>query len=116
MLLTFYILLIVHFVADFILQGPVISVKKKRLNKYMLAHGAIMGLAFFLPLINYPAGKVVMGGLAVFASHILIDALRIEVNGLFKLDSGKYLFWAIQGIDQALHVSVLFLLFNFLIV
>ncbi len=82
----------------------------------MLAHGAIMALAFFLPLINYPSGKVVLGTFILFLGHIMIDAVRYEVNRVFKVIPGTYTFALSLGIDQILHISLIYLLFNFLVV
>lgn len=116
MLQTFYLLVISHFVADFILQGPALSLKKRGANIYMLVHGAIMALAFFLPLINYPAGKTVLGALVVFVLHIVLDALRGELNRILKIEPSKYLFDVSMGIDQILHISILYFVFTRLII
>lgn len=114
MLLTFYLLVIGHFIADFILQGS-LALKKRGFNKYMVAHGAIMALAFFLPLINYPSGKVFLATLILFVSHMIIDALRTEANRIFKVVPGTYLFAVSLGIDQIFHISLIYLLFTFLV-
>ena len=115
MVTTFFLLVIAHFVADFILQGS-LAIKKRGVNKYMLFHSAIMALAFFLPLINYPAGKTIIGAWVIFCFHILIDALRKEATTIFKIEPGTYWFAVSLGIDQILHVSALYLVFTYLIV
>lgn len=115
MLQTFYLLVIAHFIADFILQGS-LAFKKRGFNKYMLAHGLIMAGAFFLPLINYPSGKVVLGTLILFAGHIVIDAIRCETTRIFKVVPGTYIFSVSLGIDQILHITLIYLLFNFLVI
>jgi len=112
--LTFYLLVVSHFVADFILQGP-LAVKKRGVNKYMLGHGAIMALAFFLPLINYPAGATVIGALMVFVLHILLDAARVEINRILKIQPVTYPFYVSMGIDQILHISIIYFIFAYLI-
>ena len=81
----------------------------------MLAHGVIVAVAFFLPLINYPAGKVIIGFLIIFISHVVIDALIVEIKRLIKIESSKYLFYAFMGIDQILHISILYFVFSRLI-
>jgi len=116
MLQTFYILVMAHFVADFILQGPVIAAKKRGLNKYMLIHGAVMAVAFFLPLINYPAGKTLLGALAVFVLHMTQDAIRVKVNGLLKVQPVSWPFYISLGIDQILHISVIYFLFSYFVI
>jgi len=114
MLLTFYLLLISHFIGDFILQGS-LAIKKRGVNKYMLAHGIVMVIAFFLPLVNYPAGKVIIGALIIFISHIVIDAIIVEIKRLLKINPSGYLFHAFTGIDQILHISILYFVFSHLI-
>ncbi len=116
MLWTFYLLVITHIIADFALQPSVIAIKKRGLNKYMLAHGAIMALAFYLPLINYPARNAIIGSLAVFVLHVPIDALIVEAKRWLKVGPKSYYYWAVFGIDQALHVTILFVVFNYLVI
>jgi hypothetical protein len=111
MLTTFYFLIIAHLIGDFILQGP-LAVKKRGFNKYMLAHGGIMAVSFFIPLISYPAGKVIIGTLIVLISHLIIDAFIVEVKRLLKVDPPKYLFYVFLGIDQILHISILYFVFS----
>jgi len=115
MLTTLYLLVIAHLVADFIFQGN-LALKKRFVNKYMLAHSAIMALAFFLPLINYPAGKTVIAAVVIFISHTFIDALRVEVNRILKITPGTYFGAVSLGIDQSLHISIIYLLFNYFII
>ena len=115
MLTTLYLLIISHFVADFILQGS-LAVKKRGLNRYMLAHAGIMALAFFLPLINYPAGKAVLGAIILFVVHALIDMVRTETTRIFNIVPGTYFFAVSLGVDQILHVSVIYLLFSYFVI
>lgn len=110
----FYLLVVAHLVGDFVLQPSVIAIKKRGLNKYMLAHGVIMVFAFYLPLINYSVKNVIIGSLAVFILHVLIDILTVEARRWLKAGPKDYYFWAILGIDQILHVSTLFVVFNYL--
>ena len=116
MLTTFYLLVVAHFIADFILQGHFLSVKKRGLNKYMLAHTAIMALAFFLPLINYPSGKVVLGTAIILVVHALIDAVRGESTRIFKVVPGTYLYAFSLGLDQIAHITTLYFVFTRLII
>lgn len=114
MVTIFYLLIISHFIADFILQGP-LTLKKRGLNRYMLLHGGIMALAFFIPLINFPAGKTILGAIVIFGVHIIIDALRVEVNRIFNILPGTYLGAVSLGIDQMLHISAIFFVFNYFV-
>lgn len=110
MLQTFFFLILAHLVADFFLQGP-LAVKKRGLNQYMLAHAGIAALAFFVPLTTYPAGTTVTATLILFVAHALQDAAKVEFNRILKLSPTQYLYWASFGLDQMLHVTVIYLLF-----
>lgn len=113
-LATFYFLVIFHFLADFILQGN-LAVKKSGFNKYMLAHAGIMALAFFAPLVNYPAGRTVMAAAVLFIIHATIDAARLKINQVLKLSPGTWGGSISLGIDQILHISIIYLLFRLLV-
>jgi len=114
MVTTLYLLVIAHFVADFIFQGGLAN-KKRGFNRYMLAHAGTMALAFFLPLINFPAGKTFIGALVIFVIHILIDAIRKETTTIFKIEPGTYFFAVSLGIDQILHISALYFVFTYFV-
>jgi len=114
-MLTFYILTIAHFVADFMLQGDKVAVNKKGANKFMLAHAGIISAAFFLPLINYPAGKVFLATAIVFVAHVLVDAGKVEAYKFLKLDPFNGGYWKLLGIDQILHISVIYAAFSFIV-
>jgi len=98
-----------HFVPDFIFQGEIIAQSKKRFNKYMLAHVAI------LTLMVSPAFYFYFGGLkpSFFlatsiwgSSHLVIDVMKVEMT-----EKAKKFFWQILGIDQLFHILILFLIF-----
>ncbi|MFZ5932859.1 MAG: DUF3307 domain-containing protein, partial [Patescibacteria group bacterium] len=65
---------------------------------------------------NYPSGKVLLGTLILFVAHMLIDAIRTETTKLFKVMPGTYPSAVSLGIDQILHISVIYSLFNFFII
>lgn len=112
---TFYFLVVCHLLGDFLLQPRFIIERKKIFNKYMLIHGATMALAFFLPLFNFPAGRTIGATLIVFLSHVTIDSLRVEINRILKLVPGTYGGALSLGLDQILHISIIYLLFRFTI-
>ena len=113
-LATFYLLSVAHFLTDFVLQGA-LAVKKRGFNKYMLAHAGMMTVAFFLPLISYPAGKTVLAAGLLFVLHITIDASRIEINRILKLLPGTWGGSISLGIDQIAHISIIYLLFRIVV-
>jgi len=110
----FYLLVVAHLLTDFILQGS-LAVKKQGFNKYMLAHAGMMTLAFFLPLISYPAGRTVLAAGALFVLHLIVDAARIEINRVLKLLPGTWGGSISLGIDQIAHISIIYLLFRIVV-
>jgi len=110
----FYFLTVAHLLTDFVFQGS-LAVKKRGLNKYMLAHAGMMALAFFLPLIGYPAGRAVLASGILFILHIIVDATRIEINRIFKLLPGTWGGSISMGLDQVAHISIIYLLFRIVV-
>ena len=111
----FYVLVIAHFIADFILQGNHIATNKRLFNFPMLLHALIAAIAFFGPLARFTSNNVLIGSAVVFVSHAIIDAFRVEIMRRYKINFSKYSFWALLGIDQILHISVLYLVFSYLV-
>lgn len=110
----FYLLVVTHLLTDFILQGS-LAVKKRGFNKYMLVHATMMALAFFLPLISYPAGKAVLASGILFILHIIVDATRVEINRILNLLPGTWGGSISLGLDQIAHVSIIYLLFRIVV-
>jgi len=114
-LTTFYFLIFSHLIADFILQPSSIAKNKFGFNKNMLAHSLIMAVAFLIPLFNYLLAKTLTGGIIIFITHIFIDNLKVGLGKILKLSPEKHLYWAAIGIDQILHLTVIYLNFILLI-
>lgn len=81
----------------------------------MLMHGLICAIAFFVPLYYFPFGIILFSSAVIFASHVAIDAIRVEINKKMKFSPDKYHFWALLGIDQILHIGVIFILLKLVI-
>jgi len=114
-LILFYSLIFSHLVADYFLQFSVIAKRKNGFNKYMIIHSFTAAALFFIPLFNYPFVKSLIGSVIVFLSHILIDNLKNFLCNIFKTTSERSLFYVFTGIDQILHVTVILLVFVFLL-
>lgn len=112
---TFFFSVILHFVFDFIFQGSKISLNKYRLNKYMIAHGLIMSSAAAFPvwLYSHHLSLTALAYLWVLISHLCIDIVRVELNRKYTQGPSSALFWKLLGLDQILHVTAIFLIFNY---
>ncbi len=106
MIKVFYLLVLMHFLTDFVAQGETISSKKRGLNKYMLAHVAIttigsgLVLSFFLNLIPLVIALIIR-----FSSHLIIDIVKEKITKKFP-----NLQWKFIGLGQMAHISILYLI------
>lgn len=107
----FFMLIIAHFIADFMLQINDIGSKKYGLNRYMLAHVVIISVATLLPLLafQHSLSRIFIGTTWIFLSHLTIDIIRSYANRRLHLTPDTHAFWVSLGIDQILHVTALYL-------
>ena len=82
----------------------------------MIIHLTTISLAFLLPLVNYPLGKVFLSTIILLPAHWIIDASKAEISHLLKPQPDKKFFWILIGLDQILHITILYLIFNFLVI
>lgn len=108
----FFALILTHFIADFMLQGNVIGPGKYGVNRYMLTHITITVLTSTIPLLIFRiASSLLWTSLGIiFITHLVIDATRSYLNRRFTWSPNGYPYWAVLGIDQILHVVVLYIL------
>jgi len=108
-----HILLIiwVHFVADFILQSRWMAENKSKNNWALLSHCLVYTLPFFLIeyylLITYYA---IINGLL----HCLVDFFTSRITSKLYEKKKIHAFFAVIGFDQAMHMTILFLTYNWL--
>lgn len=112
---VFYLLLISHLIADCFLQVGSIGNKKRGLNKQMLIHIFTVTILFLVPLYNQPLAKSLLGALVIFLSHLLTDVIKVEISRILKLEPSRYLYWTLFGVDQIIHVSIIYLVVNHLL-
>lgn len=110
---AFFLSVILHFIFDFIFQGSKIGLNKYRLNKYMFAHGLVMSTAAAFPVWLYSRHFMysVLAFVWILISHLTVDIIRVELNRKYTQGPVSSLFWKLLGVDQILHVTVLFLIF-----
>ena len=106
-ILTLSLLLVLHFIADFVLQSDHVAKNKSKDNKILLYHVSIYSLPFMLlisPLYGLINGMI----------HFCVDYFTSRLTS--KLwDSGKtHLFFVTIGFDQLLHILTLVWTYNLL--
>ena len=96
-----------HFFADFILQSHEMSVNKSKSVMWLLYHCAVYALPFTLCY-------GVRVGVFTMCSHFLVDLISSKATS--KLWSMKEMHWffCVVGLDQATHLTVLFLTIKYL--
>lgn len=108
MLFRFYLLVLFHFVTDFIGQAAYIAAKKRGINKEMLLHASFSTLPFIILFVNFSIAMTIFGALMIFVSHLVIDTCRKELNLRQKLNPEKHSYWIILGVDQIAHLTVFY--------
>ena len=94
----------IHFVADFLLQNDSMAINKSSSNKWLGIHCLIYGLCFIM----YGVQFAIIAGL----SHFVIDYCTSRVNKKLWANDQRHWFFTNIGFDQALHMTVLFLLLS----
>lgn len=107
-LICILIILVVHFVADFVLQSHWMAINKSKSWKALLTHTAIYSCIWIVIIPNW---KFI---LITFISHTLIDAITSRINTKLWKEGKIHQFFVMIGFDQLLHYTQLFLTLYFL--
>ena len=120
---VFVYILLVHWVADFLLQTRHMATRKSESNYYLNLHVTIYSFTtivfwvfFFLIVETHMTTFTVFLSFAVtFATHWLTDYVTSrQTSKLFKAKKEKEFFNMI-GFDQWIHALTLFLTYNYII-
>ena len=96
----------IHFVSDFILQSDIMAINKSKNVKYLLLHCFIYSLLFLVFGWEF--------SLIAFLSHFIIDFFTSKLTSYLWQKEKRHWFFCTIGFDQALHLTVLFLVKLFL--
>lgn len=119
---TIFIILIVHYIADFIMQTEIMASKKSKNIYWLGTHCFIYGVGiFFLLFLRNILSFIVISSyfyLFLFALwnaifHFLIDFTTSKIETYFYLKKMNRAFFNVIGIDQLAHVIILLITFNF---
>lgn len=110
------LILLVHYLADFILQTNNQATKKSENIYWLLSHTltysfiwVIVGFIFLFPL-----EKIFLFFIITLFFHTLTDFLTSRVTKYFWVKGNKHLFFSTIGFDQFLHYIQLFIAYKFL--
>lgn len=99
-------LILVHFVADFVLQSDWMAVNKSKSWKALLAHTAIYSACFLFVGWKF--------ALITFVLHTLTDAVTSRITSYLWQEQERHWFFVVIGADQLIHYWTLILTFDYL--
>lgn len=95
-----YLIIVTHWVSDFILQSDYVAKNKSKSNLILLQHVGIYGLPFLF-LFGWKYAIINSIG------HFIIDWFTSRASGILFRKGDIHNFFVIIGLDQALHLSCL---------
>lgn len=112
------ILLLIHWVADFLLQTPNMALNKSKSNYWLLIHVTVYSLVWFIiGIIFYKIELVVLFTTITFICHLIQDYITSRwTSKLYKEQKyyGFPAFFSVIGLDQYLHYIQLILCYEYI--
>lgn len=108
----FILLLLAHFIGDFLFQGRQMANNKSSNIYWLLTHGIsymIPLLIVFLFICPFKTALILTG--INVGTHICIDWITGKYTGNFYKQQKFYYFFSTIGFDQFLHLTILYLSF-----
>ncbi len=102
------LLVIGHFIADFLVQTRRMAELKEKSTRHLLEHGLMTILTHLVLLIPFMSWTVAVGVAALAIVHTILDTLRIRVMGAWGGTLAAFF------LDQGLHLATVFVLFGIL--
>ena len=123
MIWTLLYLILVHWVADFVLQSRKMGENKSHDNFWLTVHVTVYSFAtivlwvvFFLstgtPMSPFSIWK---SFIVIYATHWITDYTTSKITSKYANDKRWYGFFTTIGFDQVLHYTHLFITYNYLI-
>lgn len=115
--------LLVHWVADFVLQTSHMALNKSTSNYYLGMHVTFYTVAtivlwwlFFLIVdIHATSLQYLLAGTAIFVMHFITDYITSRITSKYYKEKKNHEFFVTIGFDQWLHFAQIFIVFNYII-
>ena len=104
---TIFLIIWIHFIADFLCQNRWIAENKSRNIWILILHSSIYCLPFFIFGFRF----AILNGIL----HGLVDFGTSKLTTHFYKIKNNYGFFTTIGFDQALHITILFLTYNYIV-
>jgi len=97
-----------HFLADFIAQDSYMAEHKSKHGGWLALHGAFYTLGMLLVL---PPDWAIINGIV----HTLVDAVTSRVTAKLWVKKELHWFFCVVGLDHAIHMTCLWVTWEYLI-
>ena len=91
-----------HFIADFLLQSDKVALNKGKSLWWLSLHSFIYGVPFLLIGVKFAIITAIL--------HGVVDFVTSKITSYFWVEDERHWFFATIGFDQAIHITLLFLL------
>jgi len=124
----FLALIWIHFVADFVFQSDKMAINKSTSINWLTKHAFAYGIVFFvvgvlvmlfLPYWGLPIPLVyeyimlwAMFSFFNMSTHFMVDYITSKITTYYWNKEKRHAFFVTIGIDQAIHLTILFLTFT----
>lgn len=121
-LLAIIIILISHYISDYILQPRIMATKKSKNIYWLISHIIVytvflflftyIGLYILTPISPFP---ILLFALFNGLLHFITDFITSKLSAKFYKNKKEKMFYNILGLDQLIHILTLFITFNYFI-
>lgn len=111
---VFVIIIIGHYISDFLLQNKYMAENKSSSLEALLVHTSVYGI-FWMILTMLIFNDLILStifGLITFVTHTFIDFVTSKINSRLYKNNKIRLFFNVIGFDQVLHYLVLWFSFK----
>lgn len=98
-----------HLFADFFLQNDKMALNKSTSNYWLAVHVSVYILPFSLLMVYFPIISVLLFMSVNWLLHFATDWYSSRVTSKLWKAGKRHWFFAVIGVDQALHMTALFL-------
>lgn len=109
-------IVIIHWIADFLLQNDKMALYKSTSLKWLFIHTSVYSIVWFfccIPILG--VFNSIAFALITFLIHSLQDAITSRINSHLYKNDKRHWFFVCIGLDQVLHYIQLVITINYLL-
>lgn len=115
--------LLVHWVADFVLQSEKMALNKSTSNYWLGMHVSVYTLTtillwcllFSIVGLHVTFLQYISAAMSIFVMHFITDYITSRITGKYYRDNKNHEFFVTIGFDQWLHYLQIFIVINYII-